>query len=169
MSILTIKHIRFFLAGCIALGFSACNKQELDQQPPTAIGENSFWTSANDVKLYANSFYNSLPSYGGYGNVGPYSDDVNSDNLVGAQINVRNNGQSTPPTNVFGYDFWGDIRRVNYLLVNYSKTPGDFNAYKTFVGEAYFFRAWYYFERLKNYGGMPWINKPLNTNDTALL
>ena len=59
-------------------------------------------------------------------------------------------------------DEYTHIRNVNYLLTNL-KTP-DANSpadYKQCVGEAYYFRAWYYYQLLISYGGVTLLDAPL--------
>ena len=37
-----------------------------------------------------------------------------------------------------------------------------------YIGLARFFRAWFYFEKVKRYGDVPWINRPLDVGDPEL-
>ncbi len=37
-----------------------------------------------------------------------------------------------------------------------------------YAGEAYFFRAWFYYDKVQKYGDVPWINAPLNTDSEEL-
>src|SRR6185312_5669217 len=119
-----------------------------------------------------NNFYQKLPSYiGVWGTMGPYSEEDNTDNMVYGQYNSRLNGENTIPASGGGWAYgdWANIRDVNYFLANYTKVTEPFNSIATYVGEAYFFRAYFYFSKLKSFGNLPWINKPLTTNDTSYL
>ena len=72
------------------------------------------------------------------------------------------------PTNSSGWD-WGDLRNINYFL-QYNvdpKVPADVR--KNYNGIAKFFRAYFYFEKVKRFGDVPWINKPLDVSDTSIL
>src|SRR5690606_9217689 len=60
---------------------------------------------------------------------------------------------------------WTQIRNVNIFFRNYEKCEDDFSAYKHYVGEAHFFRAWFYFEMLKKYGDLPWYDQVIELDD----
>ena len=71
------------------------------------------------------------------------------------------------PTLSSGWD-WGDLRNINYFIVNNKdpKVPADVR--KNYTGIAKFFRAYFYFEKVKRFGDVPWINKPLDVDDPEL-
>jgi starch-binding outer membrane protein, SusD/RagB family len=154
------------LIGVIA--FSACRKNLLDLVPKDKITDAEYWHTLNDLQLYCNSFYNGiLPTYQGFDD-GPYSVDANSDNMIAATYNSANNGERTVPASGGGWS-WGALRNINYFLANYNKVAGADSAKNIFVGEALFFRSWFYFNMLKSFGDLPWINKPMQVTDTALI
>lgn len=166
------KNIMWVIGGIMIIGFSGCLKSPLlDQHPQTSISDATFWHTSNDLKLYANNFYQLLPAYTNWTSMGIYSSDDNSDNMIYGQYNQWLNGQGTVPASGGGWSYgdWSVIRDVNYFLNNYSRVKDPFSSYATYVGEAYFFRAWFYFGKLKTFGALPWINKALNTNDTSFL
>lgn len=167
-----MKYLILLISGLSIIGLSGCLKNKLlDQNPQTQISDASFWHSTNDLKLYANNFYQQLPSYRNWTSMGIYSDDDNSDNMVYGSYNQRLNGENLVPSSGGGWSYgnWSNIRNVNYFLENYSKVKDPFSSYAAYVGEAYFFRAYFYFDKLKTFGALPWINKALNTNDTSYL
>lgn len=52
------------------------------------------------------------------------------------------------------------LRVANRIIAHYDEIENITEAeYKELVGQAHFFRAWYYFELLKRYGGMPIFDK----------
>lgn len=63
---------------------------------------------------------------------------------------------------------WGNIRNINYYLENMDKVA-DSQKKNQYIGEGYFFRVWYYFEMLKQFGALPIITKPVNVGDTNIL
>lgn len=168
-----IKYLIVLFFGLMLAGLSGCLKSKiLDQNPQTSISDATYWHTANDLKLYTNNFYNQLPSYiGVWSTVGPYTEDDNTDNMVFGGYNTRLNGENTIPASGGGWSYgdWSNIRNVNYFLDNYDKVSDPFSAISTYVGEAYYFRAYFYFSKLKSFGNLPWINKPLTTNDTSFL
>lgn len=139
-----------------------CGKEYLNRTPKTNISDGEFWRTSNDMKLYANNWYNFFPNYNDWGSIGIYGLDADqgSDNMITMTYNTFLNGERVVPATGGGWD-WGNIRNVNYFLANYTKSTDDWNIIKTYVGEALFFRAWVYFGMLKNFGDLPWVNKPL--------
>ncbi|MEH6305410.1 RagB/SusD family nutrient uptake outer membrane protein [Olivibacter sp. CPCC 100613] len=163
-----ILKITVLLSYCCLL-FSSCQKDLLEQTPETNISDADYWKTANDLKLYVNNFYNTmLPNYNGWGSIGIYGLDADgSDNMIATSYNSALNGERVVPGSggAYGaYSDWSALRNVNYLLANYSKVSESFDVIKPYVGEALFFRAYFYFDKLKSFGDLPWINIPLNTS-----
>ncbi|MBV7533566.1 RagB/SusD family nutrient uptake outer membrane protein [Chitinophaga sp. sic0106] len=144
----------------------ACKKSFLERSPETVISDAQYWKTSNDLKLYANSFYNNFPAYTGFGTIGIYGEDADqgSDNMVYISYNTRMNGESVVPATSDNWSIasWGNLRNINYLLANYSKVNEPWSNVKTYVGEARFFRAYWYFNMLRNYGDLPWVSQVLD-------
>lgn len=145
---------------------SGCQKDFLDRSPETEISNQDFWKSENDLKLYANGFYSTLPNYTGFDGIGIYGLDAGgSDDMISISYNSSLNGERTVPSTGGGYGGYGDwetLRNINYFLSNYTKATAPFNNIKAYVGEALFFRAYFYFSKLKTFGALPWVNVPLD-------
>src|SRR5690606_29236223 len=140
----------------------------------------SFWSTENDLKIYVNNLYRIFPAYKARGN-GQYQADYESDNMAEETPNTRLAGQKSVPTSAssahynngwynnfdVAYDFsW--VRNVNIFIDNYQRVDSPWEQTRQYVGEAYFFRAYLYFDLLKYYGDLPWINKPLTPDDEDL-
>lgn len=147
---------------------ASCNKI-LDRPPLDRITDKQMTFSATEMRLYSNQFYPDFPGW----NLGDFTggifwNDNPSDNMVHGNYNANAqvSGTVTVPTNSDGVNWnWSKVRAVNYFLANYhisTDPPGNIN---TFVGEMYFWRAWYYFDMLKKYGDLPWFSKPLTADD----
>lgn len=166
------RYIAYLYAIMGLLALASCKKDSLlNQQPPSKLTEASYWHTTSDLKNYMNNFYQKgdiFPLYGGYGNLGIYSIDGNSDNMVTQFEDGRLNSEYTV-TNNSTYANWSAIRDVNYFLANYSKVTGAASDIADYVGEAYFFRAVLYFNAVQNVGGVPWVNKVLNIDDINAL
>lgn len=163
------KYIYYLVAISFLLG--SCTKNFLDETPNTNISDADFWKSSNDLKLYANGYYNTmLPAYGDYYQVGFYGHDADlgSDNMIKNVYSNILNGETILPTTGGGWA-WGNLRTLNYFLDNYSRVNDSWDNLKTYIGETYFFRATFYFNMLKSFGDLPWINKTLSVTDTAML
>jgi hypothetical protein len=171
-----LKQLAFLLSTAAALFITACKKDGLlNQLPPTSLSNAGYWHTTTDLQNYLNNFYNNgtlFPRYTGYGSLGIYSVDGNSDDMLPSTHDARLNGEllvssSSLPTQYSA--IWPNIYNVNYFLANYSRVAGDPATIAPFVGEGYLFRAMFYFQALQNFGALPWINKPLEVTDTAYL
>ena len=77
-------------------------------------------------------------------------------------------GTAFAPTNSSGWD-WGDLRNINYFLQYNNDPKVPVETRKNYNGIAKFFRAYFYFEKVKRFGDVPWIGKPLDVSDTTIL
>jgi starch-binding outer membrane protein, SusD/RagB family len=170
-----MKKINIIISCLILL--TACRKDLLDLTPQDRISDADFWKSTNDLQLYANGFYSRiLPAYADFSSnaLGIYGldSDEGSDNMIGtAGYNSAMNGERVVPASGGGWNTaaWQELRNINYFLANYQRVQAAASAVNPYVGEALFFRAWFYFDKLKSFGDLPWINKPLLPTDTAMI
>lgn len=152
----------------ILFGLTACNKDFLDRPDLDSISTESFWQTPGDLELYVTQFYATLPSWSpGAWNGGIYWADGSSDNLIHFNVNNRLAGLNTINSGTGNWDY-GNIRSVNIFLSKYEEVDAPFEEISHSVGEAYFFRAFFYFNLLKNYGGVPWVSKPLEPGSEEL-
>jgi len=106
--------------------------------------------------------------------IGTY--DAQSDNYESSPINLIASGQiivpptAPGPTSTSGTSWsWGPLYQVNYFLENYQKATGSASVIDNYVGVARFFRAWFYFDKVKTYGDVPWYGRTITTADNANL
>lgn len=146
----------WFLA--LILSITACEK--LDQEPQSTTSKPAVFGSENGLQLYSNSFYSILP-----GN--STSLDAMSDYLAVKSVsNFIQEGAFAP--NLSSGWSWGDLRNINYFIANNVDPKLSPEVRKNYTALARFFRAYFYFEKVKRFGDVPWINKPLAVNDPAL-
>lgn len=156
------KNFIYILAISIALGsVSSCKIEEI---PETTISDASFWNTVADVRLAANYFYTTLP--------GLTQKDVNMDNWsTDAYPNDKgdpiSDGSRVKPATSDDYNYYA-IFQANKLIEKSTEVlakGGDPNQVNWYVGEARFFRAWYYFDMFKRFGGVPLITKTMGVDD----
>lgn len=162
-----IKYIITIASGCLLL--LSCS-DFLSKEPLDKITDISLTYTAEECKLYVNQYYTSFwGSPDGY----IYHTDRGTDNLLSFNYSdnpdlIANYRQVPASDKSWGTEKWGNIRSVNFLLDNYRKSNEPENV-KPFIGEAYFFRAFFYFEQfLKSFGGVPWIDKTLSLDSEEL-
>lgn len=153
-----MKLNKLWLLLVIVLAATACKK--LDQEPESTASKAAIFGSENGLQLYANSFYSILP-----GN--STSLDAMSDYLAVKEVPSFIQAGVYAPNLSSGWS-WGDLRNINYFIVNNTDPKVTAEARKNYLGIARYFRAYFYFEKVKRFGDVPWINKPLEVSDPSL-
>ncbi|MFN7280386.1 MAG: RagB/SusD family nutrient uptake outer membrane protein, partial [bacterium] len=153
------------------LSFSSCNKDFLDLTPLDQISDPEFWKTDQDLELYMNGLYSVLPGWNLSGSGGNPLLDAGTDMAisVGLWLGTKNrlDGAINIPSSGGGWS-WTSVRNVNYFLANSDRVKSG--ALKDhYIGEAYFFRAFNYFNLLKQFGDLPIVKVPLTVNDKDAL
>jgi len=166
-----MKKYKILHMGFLILSFMMISCEEyLDRKPLTQIGNDDYWQSAEDLKNYTLQFY---PVFPAFNTVGTYTGLFSWDASRGADTQITGtpsmmwNGTRTPVTSG-GNWLWTNIRSVNVFFDNYRKCKSAFGSYKHFVGEAHFFKAWFYFEKVQAYGDVPWFTNALSMDSEEL-
>jgi hypothetical protein len=147
----------------LALIIISCEADILDQPPGDAVTAEEFFNTGADLEAYTNDLYAVLPTKS------VYIDDSDSDNILGVSAGDRLRGTRIVPTDRgSGGWSWGYLRRINYLLENYDRVD-DAGATAKYSGIARFFRAYFYFEKVKRFGDVPWYSEVINQDDEELL
>lgn len=141
---------------------TACDRDFLNVTPNDKIDAETFFNTETDLNVYTNGFYDMLPT------VEVYTDDAASDNIVQLNPSERVRGSRIVPV-MRGSGGWSfsDLRSINYFLQKYERCP-DENAKLKYGGIARFFRACFYFDKVKTFGDVPFYNKVLTSNDPDL-
>jgi hypothetical protein len=162
-----MKKYVIFLHVVLTFLFLSC-EDFLDRPPLNKITDGEITFSKTEMELYMNKYYGNFPSpwvteYGIFGV------DNSSDNMIHGQYNYNGliSGVIVEPTSGGGWD-WGNIRSINFFINNYHRTTESMSVVAPYIGEGYFWRAWFYFDLLKKFGDLPWLNKTLDTNSEEL-
>lgn len=136
------------LAGCV----------DMEQYPLDAISPNTYFNTGNDLMLYTNSFYNMLPSAEGV-----YNEAI--DNIVKQDLadELQGGSRRLVPASGGGWS-WGNLRNINFYFQNSSKCT-DEKARDRYDAVAHFFRAYFYFDKVKRFGDVPWYSEVLTDKD----
>ncbi|MBV8255237.1 MAG: RagB/SusD family nutrient uptake outer membrane protein [Chitinophaga sp.] len=155
-----MKKIIFILSTAIAL--QGCQKF-LDKHPFASLTPDKTFQNASDMALYVNSFYvDQTPSA-----MTIATTDNLSDNISGATVPTLMQS-STNANNVSGWS-WGTLRNINYFLDNCNNSTAiPASTRNGFAAVAKYFRAWFYFGMVKQYGDVPWYSHALSPTDPAL-
>jgi len=158
---MTNKHLTIYILVIAALIAGSCNKK-LNLYPQDALSEPTFFKNANDLALYANQFYQYLPVQNSF------HSEENSDNEVPLSRDVFLSGTYTVPVTGGGWD-WTQIRNCNYFLQRYQRVAADAATLNQYAAEVRFFRAYFYWQKVVQFGDVPWINTDLTDTSVTLL
>lgn len=165
-----MKNLIYIILIIFMIPMVSCDEDFLEKTPLDQITEPEFWKTSNDLKLYANSFYQNLPGWSGVGVGYAPNPDNGSDVSLYTGASSRLMGNTSVPSASTGSIWgWSNVRKANYFLSNVDKAEGIQTDIDHYTGEGYFFRAYYYMTLLSNYGDLPIIDTYITDEDTDVL
>lgn len=151
---------RIYILFIIAFSFSSCEK--LDQAPRSTVGKEAVFESENGLALYSNSFYDILPTASDI-----LRGDAMSDYIARKEVPDFIRPGAYGPRQSTGWN-WSELRNINYFIENNNNISVPEETRNHYTGIARFFRAWFYFDKVKRFGDVPWIGKSFDVNDPEL-
>jgi hypothetical protein len=158
------KYIKTFLIVLSVFAATGCNK--LDIAPVNILKDEDVFSTDAGVGAYMIPIYANLPiedfKYNfaqGFNQFPPFP----ALGLFTAEmLQVDYVFRGSIESGSFGYWPYGDIRKINYLLEALPKNASNFsqNQVNAYLGEAHFLRAYFYFDLVKRYGGVPIVKIP---------
>lgn len=162
------KYVIITAIALVSAAVSSCEKFLNGDEVPNKIEANGFFTSESSLKTYANGFLNSYtPSATTLTYGDQYGENV-------AKINVNNfyiGSWDANQQSGWSSGDWTMLYNVNYFLENMSSAAGNVSAevMKHYEGVARFWRAWFYYSKVKTFGAVPWYDEPIDAEDEAML
>jgi len=151
------KKILFFLI-VASLAMTGC---DLNRYPEDTLADTSFWKTETDLRGACNRLYNLLDGF---------SHDTRSDELVKTSPDlISNGGRTIPSTSGDWSDPYYRITTANNIILKGAGADISESVKNRYLAEAYFFRAYYYFNLVKKYGDVPLILKPIDDTKDPLL
>ena len=151
-----IKYTGIVLAASMA--FTSCEKY-LDRFPLDKLSPETFLTNEKEMRIYSDGFYPMFPAASDL-----YAEK--SDALIGTDLSLELWGGRTINSGEDGWK-WKQLREVNTLM-EYSHNCKDEGVRNQYIGLARFFRAYFYFEKVKMFGDVPWYDHTLGSEDEDL-
>lgn len=155
-----MKKTVYILAFLVAfVGFTSCDLEELQK---SSADRSMVFGSETGLKTYAFSFYQMLPDY-----ASAFNRDATADYGAKNSIGTYEAGAYTKETSTSWS--WSNLRNINYFI-KYNvdeNVPQDIR--DNYTGIARFFRAYFYFFKLVQYGEVPWIDVPIENTDEERL
>jgi hypothetical protein len=159
--------IATFLFGC-----------DLEQIPQDTASEESVFGSEKGLELYSYSFYDFLPSANNIHTADAMSDYAARRGAPQFLIEGAYSATSEDNTSASGNDVvalgadrdwgWDNLRNFNFFIENCTDENISESVRNNYIGLARFFRAFFYFEKVKRYGDVPWISTALDVEDPDL-
>ena len=168
-----MKKINYMiLAVFAAMSLTSC-EDFLTKSPETALSPASFFQTESDLELWTNKFYADVLE-------GTDIAEVYCDDMMGGSLNTLQKGTRTPSSKSWsvpsvdgnGYitsnGTFTPLMNINYFLEQ-SVNCKDEAVREKYNGVAYFFRAYFYFKMVRQYGDMPWYDYVIGSSDTESL
>lgn len=142
-----------------ALSLSSC-QDFLTKTPETSLSQESFFYTRAELDLWANAIYNDLMP--GAADLAEQNAD---DNCSGSSLSAIQRGTRVATSKSWSEDTWKPLRKINMLLEN--NKCEDASVRDQYNGVAYFFRALFYYEKVRQYGDIPWYDHVLASDNEA--
>ena len=152
------KNIILYSFIALLSGTTGCSDM-LDEYPLDAISPETYYNNADELRSATNQFYGMFP-----GAASGYTESADVVCIFNLPAEVQ--GIRTVPTSGGGWN-WEYLRAVNFYL-SHSVRCDDVDAREHFDGIARFFRAYFYFEKVKRFGEVPWFDRELSSTDPEL-
>jgi len=162
---------RIILYGWILIGLLSCKDEFLERKPLDALSDADVWQDISLAESYVNNIYKDV--YDGFRRrhdtwgYGIYLLDAGSDDgktsftwSESEKLNFNNYTPADAPLRYTWSDMYQAIRKANQFLERIDAVPnGTQDVKDRLKGEVKFLRAWFYFELMKQYGGVPIIRQ----------
>jgi len=178
---MNIMKNKFLYIIMLMASLSACKKDFLNLVPDTSLSSASFFKNKSQFDQAVVAAYQPLRVIV---HTGFYMDEMRSDNTFFTRYNANrgletsteslaeflddanSSAQPNSPGNRYGNDYSG-IARVNTILTRITTVDFAQSAKDSISGEALFLRAFYYYDLVQHYGGVPLQLKELTAPEQA--
>ena len=168
-----MKKISYIILAIFAVASLASCEDFLTKIPETALSPGSFFKTESDLELWTNKFYPDVLE-------GTEIAEIYCDDMMGGSLNTLQKGTRTPSSKSWSVPSVDDngyitsngtftpLMNINYFLEQSVNCP-DEAVREKYNGVAYFFRAYFYFNMVRQYGDMPWYDYVIGSSDTESL
>lgn len=164
------KYIAIALVASVGLSLTSCNDFLDDNRYPKTSIVNSpeYWTNPNNVQLQLDRFVDELTQAYGTGGAGGwfYFRTLNDDQVGSSFADWT---YPTIPAKAEGDWKYTVIRGVSYVLDNISPTALSSSDYANFSGIARLVRGYTYYNLVRKYGDVVWVDHVVDPTDSEIL
>ena len=151
-------NFRYMILAVILLALTAC-EDFLTRRPKDELSPDTYFRTETECQLYTNNFYTILPVATDF-----YQED--DDYIIPNSLSTKVIGNRVVPTTAGTWN-WNMLRQINFFLSR-SHQCEDNAVREKYEAVARFFRAYFYFEKVKRYGDVAWVDEPIDANDKTL-
>ena len=151
-------NIKYILAELLVPVVLVSRDDLLNKTPQPTLSPDLFFTNEIEMRAFSKNFYTILPSTG--------LCNANCDNYIGTNLIAGIRDGRVIPGSGGGWSFT-NLRKFN-TLIDYPSNCKDEKVRDRYVGLARFFRAYFYFEKIRRFGDVPWHDTQLGSTDEAL-
>lgn len=171
----------------MGLGLTSCEAY-LDKSPETTVNADEAFKNFRNFQGFIEEVYNCIPNKEScnyctsfnWGDDEIFNPQGDSHFTHQADLgNYRNwlsngqtwlkNGSNPQGTSAFDHSLWPHswycIRKCNIGIANIDKMVGTNEEKEMLLGQLYFFRAWWHFELMTFFGGLPYIDRAFSPTD----
>lgn len=140
----------------------SCEEIEFEENPKSEVSKEPIFNTEDGLQTYANSFYEILPS------VHDITLDDGISDYLARDSRAEYLTDDYGPNRSSGWN-WNNLRNVNYFIENNTSKEIEPEVRKHYTGLARFFRAVFYFDKVKRFGDIPWIGEVPDIDDDEIL
>ena len=156
----------YIIAAFIGTSLFSC--ADLDRFPIDEIASKNGWQNNDDATKAVNKLYTCAPEWDGKGIVGLTDEAINSDDAVhGIKWAEGNLAKGVYDPQDFSWKSnYETIRNANIIILNTPNITSMTDAQKNnILAQARFFRAYQYFQLIRQFGDVPYTDSPLKLSD----
>ncbi|MDD4514338.1 RagB/SusD family nutrient uptake outer membrane protein [Massilibacteroides sp.] len=156
-----MKKIHYLFILFSALYITSC---DLYEEPKASVSKDAIMSSEAGLQTYVYSFYEKqFPSGSDASQIEINLVDFGAINNL-PDFQIKN---AYSETNSSGWS-WSNLRNINYFIENCTSETVDEKIRNHYIGLARFFRAYFYYDMVRRFGDVPWIDKTLDVEDEEL-
>lgn len=180
------------MALALGVSFTSCTDY-LDREPGTTVSGSDAFKNFNNYQGFVENIINCIPdkekcnwcpswNWGDDEIFNPEADDrmthqvdlgnfrawSQTGNWLLTATNDPSNNNAPKNHSLWGHA-WYCIRVANMGLEHIDEMVGTEEERNLILGQCYFYRAWWHFELMEYFGGLPYINKTFDPNDIEQL
>jgi hypothetical protein len=155
---------KILIIGFVLLGMLSCNDDILDLSPLDSVSDDAVWSDESLIVAYHSALYNGIPQGFNRHMHSKFCDECNSNGTSDLQEGTYTADDISSYSSNYNYMYYwtqgySSIRKVNLFLENMETTTVEISDKEQLVAEAYFLRAFMYFELIRRFGGVPIVSE----------